>query len=66
MPIQKFRSLDRVPRFVWHGDAHHPEVADRIQRLWARSWQIHPRTYPRGVFKYRTLAEAQQARARLR
>ena len=31
----------------------------------ARHWAIAPRTYPRGVFKFRLLAEAQAARAQV-
>jgi hypothetical protein len=37
---------------------------DRFLRHCARFRLISPRTYPRGVFKFRDLAEAQAARAR--
>lgn len=37
---------------------------DRFLRHCARFRLISPKTYPRGVFKFRDLAEAQAARAR--
>jgi hypothetical protein len=35
---------------------------DRVLPHCERYWALAPRTYPRGVFKFRTLAEAQRAR----
>ena len=35
---------------------------DRFIRHCNRYWRIFPRRFPRGVFKYRTLEEAQAAR----
>jgi hypothetical protein len=37
---------------------------ERFLRHCARWWQLSPRTYPRGVFKFRNIEEAQQARDR--
>jgi hypothetical protein len=37
---------------------------DRFLRHCARYRRIAPKTYPRGVFKFRSLEEAQAARAR--
>ena len=62
MPVQKFRSIAemnaaKVP--VREGTDF-----DRFLRHCARYWAIAPRTYPRGVFKFRNLEEAQAARQR--
>ncbi len=38
---------------------------ERFARHCARYWAIAPRVYPRGVFRFRTLAEAQAARERV-
>jgi hypothetical protein len=38
---------------------------DRIRKLWARSALLAPRIYPRGVFRFRSLEEAQAARERI-
>ncbi|MBI3450929.1 MAG: hypothetical protein HY049_18690 [Acidobacteria bacterium] len=60
MTVQKFRSIEemnaarprksRVPDF------------ERFLRHCARYWTISPKRYPRGVFKFRTMEEAQRAR----
>ncbi len=62
MPVQKFRSVEEM-------DAAPPSDTrasdfDRFLRQCARHWAIAQKTYPRGVFKFRTLEEAQQARDR--
>jgi len=38
---------------------------DRFVRHCARFWTIFPRRYPRGVFRFRTIEEAQDARERV-
>jgi len=61
--VQRFRSLDEMnaaPVTVAPGDGF-----ERFARHCARYWVIAPRVYPRGVFRFRTLAEAQAARERV-
>jgi len=38
---------------------------DRFARQCARYWKLAPRVYPKGVFRFRALAEAQAARERV-
>jgi hypothetical protein len=38
---------------------------EEFVRHCARYWRISPRVYPRGVFKFRTIEDAQIARARV-
>ena len=60
MPVQKFRSIeemDQAPVLSTPGADF-----ERFLRHCARYWAIAPRQYPRGVFKFRTIEEAQQAR----
>ncbi len=62
MPVQKFRSIDEMntaPIRV----AGEPAF-ERFTRHCRRYWLISQPTYPRGVFKFRTLEEAQAARVR--
>jgi hypothetical protein len=61
--VQRFRTIeemDAAPVVVRPGDGF-----ERFVRQCARYWAIAPRVYPRGVFKFRTLAEAQAARQRV-
>jgi hypothetical protein len=62
MPVQKFRSIEEMNKAL----LIYPPGADsfeRFLRLCARYWAIAPKHYPRGVFKFRTIEEAQKARA---
>ena len=61
MPVQKFRRSRR-----WAARrCSRPESPDveRFLRHCARYWAIAPKVYPRGVFKFRTIEDAQKARA---
>ncbi|MBP1777879.1 MAG: hypothetical protein H6Q86_3890 [candidate division NC10 bacterium] len=60
MPVQKFRSIEemsRAPVPVRDGDCF-----ERFVRHCARLLRLMPRHYPRGVFRFRTIEEAQAAR----
>ncbi|MGB8294109.1 MAG: hypothetical protein WCG85_01645 [Polyangia bacterium] len=61
--VQKFRSPEDMARatvLVLSGDGF-----ERFARHCARYFAIAPRAYPRGVFRFRTLEEAQVARDRV-
>jgi len=63
VPVEKFRSIEEMNAAqvrVREGDSF-----DRFARLCARLRRIFPRHYPRGVFRFRTLEEAQAARERV-
>jgi hypothetical protein len=60
MTVQKFRSIEEmnrtpVPRY-------RTADVEQFLRHCARYWAIAPKVYPRGVFKFRTIEEAQKAR----
>lgn len=60
MPVQKFRSIEEMNKAAVPKS---PEQSfDRFLRHCARYWAIAPKRYPRGVFKFRTIEEAQAAR----
>lgn len=64
MPVERFRTIEEMgaaPIRVRNND----DSFDRFIRHCARFQRIHPRRYPRGVFRFRTLEEAQAARARV-
>ncbi len=59
--VQKFRSVEEmgsVPVIVPAGEGF-----ERFARQCARYFALAPRTYRPGVFRFRSLAEAQFARA---
>jgi hypothetical protein len=61
--VQRFRSIEDMaaaPVVVAAGEGF-----ERFVRHCARYWRIAPRVYPRGVYRFRTLAEAQAARERV-
>jgi hypothetical protein len=64
MPVKKYRSVAEMPR-VPDCEPLSQECIARITRLWARASAMSPRIYPRGVFKFRSIEEAQAARERV-
>jgi hypothetical protein len=62
MPVQKFRSIEEMNK------ASEPQGSEfeRFLRHCARYWAISPKKYPRGVFKFRSIEEAQKAREKHR
>lgn len=62
MRVQKFRSIEEMNRAA----VSRPGQSDfeRFLRHCARYWALAPKTYPRGVFRFRSVEDAQKARAR--
>ncbi len=61
MPVKKYRSLDEMRDDLTRRPAD-ASLADRIDALWRRAWALAPRQYPQGVFKFRSIEEAQAHR----
>ena len=64
MPFEKFHSIeemDKARRDLWC-EKLDSQCFKRIARLWERSSRLSPRKYPRGIFKYRSIEEAQAHR----
>jgi hypothetical protein len=61
MPVQKFRSIEEMSAALTRTSAS--DGFERFLRHCARYRAMSPRTYPRGVFKFRSLEEAQLARS---
>jgi hypothetical protein len=56
VPVQKFRSIEEMNRAPLR--AAGPEEFDRFLRHCARYCNVSPRVYPRGVWKFRSIADA--------
>ncbi len=63
MPVEKYRSAEEMNAAPIRTVVTNP--FDRFVRHCARIARLCPRHYPRGVFKFRTLEEAQAARERV-
>lgn len=61
MPIKRFHSVAEMSR-IPPCEPLSEDCFARIARLWSRSSSLSPRVYPRGVFKFKSLEEAQVAR----
>ncbi len=61
MPVYKYKSFEDAERALWN---FHPDAAyyKKVAELWNFANKLHPITYPRGVFKFRTLEEANEQR----
>ena len=58
--VQKFRSVEEMEAapILIEGEGGF----ERFLRHCARYWAVAPRRYPRGVFRFRTIEQAQAAR----
>jgi len=63
VPVQKFRSAEEM--HASPAPAADGRVVERFLRHCARYWRIAPRTYPRGVFRFKSIEDAQAARERV-
>jgi hypothetical protein len=61
--VEKFRSVKEMAEAIVVVPPE--EGFERFARHCARYFQLAPRVYPRGVFRFRSLEEAQAARARV-
>ena len=60
MRVQKFRSIEEMNKAPEPSSQDPP--FERFVRLCAEYSAIAPKRYPRGVFKFRSIEEAQKAR----
>jgi hypothetical protein len=58
--VQKFCSIEEMNKAPEPVSQTPP--FERFLKLCAQWWAIAPKKYPRGVFKYRSIEEAQEAR----
>lgn len=63
MPVQKFRSYQDLGRPFWPGIPS-SDYFTALAQLWDFAGKSNPARWPRGVFKYRSIEEANLDRAR--
>lgn len=64
MAVERFRSIEEMS--AASAPRRSSDGFERFLRHCARYREISPRVFPRGVFKYRSLEEAQRDRRRWR
>lgn len=60
MPVQKFRSIEEMNKAPEPNSQEPP--FERFVRLCSQYWAIAPKPYPPGIYKFRSIEEAQKAR----
>ena len=61
MPVYKYRSFEKAKRALWN---FHPDITyfEQVAELWDLADKISPISYPQGIFKYRSIEEANKQR----
>ncbi|MFQ5631749.1 MAG: hypothetical protein ACE5I1_23500 [bacterium] len=61
MPVFKYKTFEEAERALWN---FHPDEAyfKQVKELWNFANKINPITYPKGIFKFRSLEEANKHR----
>ena len=64
MPVQKFKTFEEAEKALWN---FHPDEAyyARVAELWDFANKLNPISYPQGIFKFRTIEEANKHREEL-
>ena len=63
MPVERFRSVQEMPPTPVNESETMAQRLKRIQRVWSRAAALAPKfARRRGVYRYRSLEEAQQDR----
>jgi len=61
MPVYKYKTFEDAERDLWN---FHPdeEYFRKVAELWEFANKLCPITYPKGIFKYRSIEEANKQR----
>ncbi len=61
MPVQKFKTFEDAREALWN---FHPDEAyyKQVAELWNTADKISPIKYPRGIFKFKTIEDANKHR----
>jgi hypothetical protein len=60
MPVRKFRSVEEMEDEPWREPG--PELWQAMREVWSFAAMAFPRRFPPGVYKHRSLEDAQRLR----
>lgn len=63
MPVRKFRGPEEMEAVLWRPPGH-PDLLRAIASVWSFARTTCPRRFPPGVYRHRTIEEAQNLRER--
>lgn len=61
MPVYKYKTFEEAERALWNFNPDE-NYYQRVAELWEFANQLNPIVYPRGIFKFKTLEEANRHR----
>lgn len=61
MPVYKYKTFEEAERALWNFSPN-GEYYHRVSELWNFANQLNPIVYPSGVFKFKTLEDANRHR----
>ncbi|OQX95511.1 hypothetical protein B6I21_05030 [candidate division KSB1 bacterium 4572_119] len=61
MPVYKYKSFEEAEKALWNFNPDEAYI-DRVAELWDFADELNPIKYPRGVFKFKTIQEANKHR----
>jgi hypothetical protein len=61
MPVQKFKTFEEAEIALWNFKPDDAYLA-RVAELWDFADKLNPISYPRGLFKFKTIEEANKHR----
>ena len=64
MPVQKFKTFEDAEKALWNLNPDE-KYFERIAELWEFANELNPINYPPGVFKFKTLEEANKHREKI-
>jgi len=61
MPVYKFKTFEEAERALWN---FYPDEAyyEHLKELWDFADRLNPIEYPKGIFKFKSLKEANEQR----
>lgn len=61
MPLHRYRTYEEAERALWNPDPDET-YCDQLAELWKFADELSPIDYPRGIFRYRSIEEADKQR----